>query len=127
MRTIGNAMLRKYLVSLKENDLAVLFAAVKGAHRGGLHINAATYEIIISKLCAADKYTVAMKVYEEMIAHKVLPVSMTFGRLMEHNLKRDNPAVCHVLFHDMLRYGAKPNTFVYHELIRSMAHYTPSR
>lgn len=53
---MGNANLRKYISSVPYNDLPMMYAAISGADAGGLQLDALTYEIIISKLCGADKF-----------------------------------------------------------------------
>lgn len=60
----------------------MMYAAISGADAGGLQLDALTYEIIISKLCAADKFQAAIQTYHEMITHKLLPTSQTYGKLM---------------------------------------------
>lgn len=125
-RTVSNAQLRKYLSGLKPGEHAVALAAVKGARRAGLRLNALTYEVLLAKLIESGQLKASLALHDEaMRSHHVLPTPRAYSLLMELCLFRGSPESCEKLFSDMRKKGTRPTISNYELLISSYAETTP--
>lgn len=124
-RTVSNAQLKRFLSCLAPGQHAQALAAVQGAKRGGLRLNAITFETLVEHLISSGQLKAALALYQEMLRTRLIPTPRTYSLLMDLCLEQGLPLSCENLFYDMSRKGIRPSIHNYELLLSAYAVYNP--
>lgn len=124
-RTVSNAQVRRFLTQLSPGQHAQALAAVQGAKRAGLKLNASTLEVLVEKLIASGKMKETLALYQEMLRTRVVPTPRTYALLMDLCLEQGLPSSCEDLFSDMSRRGIRPTIENFELLLCAYAMHNP--
>lgn len=126
-RTVSNAQLKRFLSQLAPGQHTHALAAVNGAKRAGLRINATTFEVLIEHLIASGQLKASLSLHQEMQRCHLIPTPRTYALLMDMCLDQGLPSSCESLFSDMSRKGIRPSIQNYELLLSAYAVHNPPK